>query len=279
MNLSDPGTLKTFLARHGISASKGLGQHFLCSQKVVDKIANALAGCSGVCEIGPGPGVLTSRISAQCDRLIALEIDSRMVSILQESAPKAEVRQLDVLHADLAEILKELPEPRGVVSNLPYYITAPLLTKIAEACEKFTVAVLMMQKEVAQRVAAPAGHRERGSLSVYLQSRFEISLIAQVSAAAFVPPPKVDSTVLSFRPKPTGIEPSLEQDFYALVRFGFAQPRKTLANNLVAAYRRSREDILTVLETAGLEEKIRAHDLTQEHWASIQSALQGMPLG
>lgn len=266
MKLYESATLKAFLARHGITATKGLGQHFLCAQRPVESIANALAGCLGVCEIGPGPGVLTAPLSEQCDRLIALELDQRMIDALIESAPRADVRKADALTVNLDSILAELPEPRGVVSNLPYYITGPLLTKIAESRKSFSIAVLMMQKEVAQRVNARPGNSDRGSLSVYLQSQFEIVVVAQVAASEFVPPPKVDSTVLSFVPKDLALDPDLHGAFFRLVRFGFTQPRKTLANNLVAAYKQPRENLVEILEAIGLEEKVRPHDLTLEQW-------------
>ena len=269
MKLYDPGTLKTFLAQHGITASKGLGQHFLCSRAAVEAIVDSTDDCQGVCEIGPGPGVLTSLISEKVEKMIALELDERMIEALKSSAPKVDVRQIDALAVDLVSVLNELPEPRAIVSNLPYYITGPLLTKIAEANSAFSVAVLMMQKEVAQRISAKAGNSDRGSLSVYLQSQFEITTIAQVPAADFVPPPKVDSTVLKFVSRPIDLDPTLRQAFFKLVRAGFTQPRKTLANNLMATYRIPRETFTELIEKVGLDEKIRPHDLTIEQWVAV----------
>ena len=274
MKLYDHGTLKPFLGRHGLSATKSLGQHFLCSKSAVESIANALAGCLGVCEIGPGPGVLTGPISEQSEKMIALEIDERMISALSESAPKADVRRLDALSADLGSILKELPTPRGVVSNLPYYITGPLLTKIAEARSSFSVAVLMMQKEVAQRVMAAPGNGDRGSLSVYLQSLFDIDMVAQVPAVDFVPPPRVDSTVLRFVPRELGVAPPDRDWYFRVIRLAFTQPRKTLANNLSAGLHRDRSEITEALEVLEMNEKIRPHDLNLDQWAHLCSALE-----
>jgi 16S rRNA (adenine1518-N6/adenine1519-N6)-dimethyltransferase len=269
LKLYDPGTLKQFLKRHGLSATKGLGQHFLCSGPVVLKIVDAMNGLPGVLEIGPGPGVLTSPLSEQAERLIALELDSTMISALGESAPKADVRQQDALKANLDEILRELPEPRGVVSNLPYYITGPLLTRIAESRSQFSKAVLMMQKEVAQRVTAGAGSSDRGSLSVYLQSQFEIRAIADAPAGAFVPPPKVDSRVLEFVPRETGMDDKTEPQFFRLVRLGFGQPRKTLVNNLVAGLRISRDEAVSMVEEAELTENARPQELDLASWISL----------
>ncbi len=265
MNLYDPATLHKFLSRHGLSPTKGLGQHFLCSETVVGAIVASLDGINGLLEIGPGPGVLTAPLSARTERMVALELDPRMVAALMESAPAADVRQADALQTDICAILKELPEPRGVVSNLPYYITAPLLTRISEARGHFGKAVLMMQKEVAQRVLAGPGNSDRGSLSVYLQACFSLRKLADAPAEAFLPPPKVDSTVLELVPTAEDDDPAL----FRLVRGGFTQPRKTLANNLSSSLSLPREQVLRAIGEAGLGEKARPADLTLENWRTL----------
>lgn len=264
MNLSDPSYLRAFLARHGISAAKGLGQHFLCSGKVVEAIRLRFAGFNGLLEIGPGPGVLTSALAESREKVIALEVDSRMRAALAESAPTADVRFVDALSADLGAVLEDLPTPRGVVSNLPYYITGPLLTRIAECSRHWDKAVLMMQKEVAERILAEPGNSDRGSLSVYLQSQFAIAKVILVPPGAFLPPPKVESMVLEFVPLRVEHSPR----FYEFVRAGFKQPRKTLANNLLAIGL-SREEIDSRLSRAGLDDRVRPHMLTLEAWMSI----------
>jgi 16S rRNA (adenine1518-N6/adenine1519-N6)-dimethyltransferase len=274
VNLADPGTLKAFLGRHGLTASKGLGQHFLCSAGAVRAVVSRFSACRGVLEIGPGPGVLTSPLSEHAERMIALELDDRMIEALRESAPKADVRKADALKADLAPILRELPEPRGVVSNLPYYITGPLLTRIAEARAEYSIAVLMMQKEVAQRVVAPPKTSARGSLSVYLQAQFDISLVAHVPAGAFLPPPKVDSTILQFVPKATELKPHEEADLFKLIRTSFTQPRKTLVNNLLGLGI-GRDVALDATQAAGLGEKARPQELSLEEWYRLRQALSG----
>lgn len=268
LDLTDPGTLKAFLSRHGLSADKRLGQHFLCSSRVVDAIEKRLSLCQGILEIGPGPGVITSRISAFAKRAIAIELDARMVEALGESAPQVEVRQEDALKADLPGILQELPEPRGLVSNLPYYITGPLLTRIAEARAHYSVAVLMMQREVADRVLAGPRTSERGSLSVYLQSQFQIEKVVAAPAGAFLPPPKVDSTVLELRP----LSSDLPESYFKLVRLGFTQPRKTLVNNLMAGHRTTREEALAWVQASGLPELARPQELSLEEWRRLWEA-------
>jgi len=203
--------------------------------------------------------------------MIALELDRQMIEALKDSAPRAEVRQVDALTVSLSDLMRELPSPRGVVSNLPYYITGPLLAKIAEARSEMSVAVLMMQKEVAQRILAKPGNGDRGSLSVCLQLQFEISLVAQVPASAFMPPPKVDSTVVRLVPRPPVAN---EEGLFGFVRMAFAQPRKTLANNLMAGLHRSRDEVVLHLERAGLGEKVRPHDLAEDQWTSLHAMLQ-----
>lgn len=222
------------------------------------------AGFAGLLEIGPGPGALTSVLSTSVDRMIALEVDRRMIAALAESAPSADVRLADALVTDLSAVLAELPSPRGIVSNLPYYITGPLMTRIAEASKSWDKSVLMIQKEVAARILAPPGDSDRGSLSVYLQSQFAIEKVCDVPPGAFLPPPKVDSTVLSLTP--LGV--AYDESFFAFVRAGFKQPRKTLANNLVATGLK-REEVEARLSHAGLDERIRPHMLSLQQWENI----------
>jgi 16S rRNA (adenine1518-N6/adenine1519-N6)-dimethyltransferase len=271
LNLSHPAELRRFLTRHGISADKSLGQHFLCSDSVVEAMVERVADLGGILEIGPGPGILTTHLAAWDRRLIALEVDGRMISALKESAPYADVRHADALQTDFSELLRELPEPRGIVGNLPYYITGPLVDRVAEARASFSIAVLMMQKEVADRIAAPPLDAARGSLSVYLQALFEIEVVVQVPQTAFEPPPKVKSTVLEFRPR-LGFE--IADSVFRLVRLGFAQPRKTLANNLASGLKIDRAKVSETLEAVGLRPDARPHMLTLAEWVWVAQLLE-----
>lgn len=264
MDLHDPGTLRQFLKKHGLGADKSLGQHFLCSPRVADAIRGRLTGVAGILEIGPGPGAIASVLASEVRTYRAVELDRRFVPALADCAPAAEVLLMDVLRAPLGEILSGLPEPRAVVSNMPYNITGPLLTRIAENRNLFSKAVLMMQKEVAQRVLAPPGHSDRGSLSVFLQLQFAIVKVADVPPGAFLPPPKVDSTVLEMVPIPDRVD----ADLLELIRAGFRQPRKTLENNLVGVWpdRRSAKNAIAAV---GLDEKVRPHALRNEDWRAL----------
>lgn len=273
MDLTSPAVLRALLDRHGLGAKKSLGQHFLCSASVVRAIVARTEGFKGVLEIGPGPGVLTRPVSEAAEKTIALELDPRMREVLHESAPKAEIREADALEADLRAILSELPGPRVVVSNLPYYITGPLITRIAEARKHWNRAILMMQKEVATRVLAPPMNSDRGSLSVYLQLQFAIEKVGEAPAGAFLPPPKVDSTVLQFTPVDVGLEPTEEEGAFRLIRSAFRQPRKTLANNLASAGY-TREQAHRAMAEAGIQERARPADPDLEAWRRLYRALQ-----
>lgn len=153
VNLADPVRLKEFLQAHGIGAKKALGQHFLISSRAVNAIVATAADCASVLEIGPGPGILTGPLTETC-AVSALEIDERMPALLADSAPEARILAGDALQIDLRAVLEGLSEPRAIVSNLPYYITGPLLQRIAEVRDRIAFATLMMQREVANRILA-----------------------------------------------------------------------------------------------------------------------------
>jgi 16S rRNA (adenine1518-N6/adenine1519-N6)-dimethyltransferase len=270
LNLADPAELTNFLKRNGLLPRKGLGQHFLASQSVVDGIVERASSCRAILEIGPGLGVLTRPISEQVEQLVALEVDAPMVRILKQTAPKAEVIHEDALKVDLAALLGRLPEPRAIVSNMPYFITAPLVTAIVRCSTHFEMAVLMMQREVAERLAAPARSSARGSLSVFVQAHCTITKVVDVPPGAFVPPPKVASTVLELRPRS---EILYDEGYFRFVRLGFTQPRKTLANNLSSGLHRGRDEVLSALESVGLLPTARAQELDLDEWARLRAAL------
>ena len=238
-----------------VSPKKSLGQHWLVSESIVRKIVDAVGNPRGIVEIGPGKGILTAPLAAIAP-LIALELDPRMVESAKRAAPNAELIEEDILKVDLDEILARLDPPRAVVSNLPYYITGAVVSKLCAASPNFDFAVLMMQKEVAQKLTAKAGESSRGSLSVAVQRQFDIEAIIDVPPTAFKPPPKVESRVLKLSSKKIPVDHELEH----LVRRGFRQPRKTLANNL--GDRRS-------IESAGLSPDVRPHQLQEDDWVRL----------
>lgn len=269
MTLTDPAVLRRLLERHGLQPQKRWGQHFLISSRVVDAIVDRLGGYAGLLEVGPGPGVLTCRLAETADKLIAVEVDAIAVSALGETAPRAEVVHGDALAIDLGELLSRLPPPTALVSNMPYNITGPLLTAFAEARAGFTRAVLMMQREVGSRILARCGSSEFGSLSVYLQSQFAIEKVVDAPPGCFFPPPKVESVVLQLTPRVEGPPSEPERRFFALVRAGFRQPRKTLVNNLTGFRGLVREDAEALVVRHGLDPRVRPHQVPVETWQAM----------
>jgi 16S rRNA (adenine1518-N6/adenine1519-N6)-dimethyltransferase len=235
----------------------------------VSAIVDRLEGIAGVLEVGPGPGVLTSPITRAGIEVVAVEIDPIALSALSETAPAATVVRGDALESDLGALLDRLPTPRAVVSNMPYNITGPLLTKFAACRDRYARAVLMMQREVGTRIVARVGTAEYGSLSVFLQSQFRIAKVVDVPPSAFFPPPKVSSVVLEL----TSLANHPTDAFFGLVRAGFAQPRKTLANNLLA-FGLDRERIAGLLSDCGLPSTVRPHQVDLATWQRMSEYLE-----
>ncbi|MCA0361430.1 MAG: 16S rRNA (adenine(1518)-N(6)/adenine(1519)-N(6))-dimethyltransferase RsmA [Armatimonadetes bacterium] len=262
-----PGTLSEVLARHGLGTKKQFGQHWLTSSKVIDAIVNRTDGLASVLEIGPGVGVITRPMSERLP-VHAVEIDPGVIPALRDFAPLARVTEGDALQFDWAGALRELPQPVGIVSNMPYNITGPLLEKVVGCSGLIDRAVLMMQREVGDKILAPVGDRNRGNLSVVIQAVFEVSRVCLVPPGAFRPPPKVESIVLDFRPRADVNLSHLQERVFPWVRRGFVQPRKTLANNL-----RGSGDVSSVLGELGLSPTIRPHEVPWEAWLKIAEAL------
>lgn len=268
LNLTQPSELKVLLERHGFAPTKRFGQHFLVSEHVVSRIIEQVLACEAALEIGPGPGVLTSTLSMHIP-VIALEVDRRAISVLSESAPRATVLEQDALKCDLNEHLATLPENRAIVSNMPYNLTGPLLSRITHARAGFRRAVLMMQREVAQKIQAKPGSSEIGSISVFLQSRFAIRHVVEAGPGCFWPPPKVFSDVLLFEPLDLSWPPELDKWHEMVVRTGFTQPRKTLANNLSKLL----PGVAGLLDEIGLPMQARPHQLTLQDWQRLSEAM------
>lgn len=224
-------------------------------------------------EIGPGPGILTSALAKRIPIVGAIELDKDMLAALAESAPSVRVIQANAMDVDWGEVLVTMPRTRALVSNLPYYITGPLLTRAAHAKEHFDQAVFMMQKEVADRILAKPADSNRGSLSVFLQLQFSIEKVIDVPPGSFLPPPKVSSTVLRFVPLAVKDGVSMTASLARLVRMSFRMPRKTLANNLIAAQFGTREAVESALAALQLDHRVRPQFLENHQWPDLCHAL------
>lgn len=250
------------------NTKKSLGQHWLNDDASLQAMCDGvdLGADDIVLEIGPGPGALTKRLVGKAKRVIAVEFDHQLAQQLSSRVPaeNLEIIEQDVLRFDFSQ----LPPNYKVAANLPYYLTSNLLRLLCETPNHFSMAALLIQKEVAERVCAKPG--EMSLLSVSVQFYCQTGLGPLVPAGLFTPPPKVDSQILllEYRPAPlfSDVDPKL---FFRIVKAGFSQRRKTLLNSLSAGLQLSREQTLELLETAGVASTTRAQNLSLEQWYKL----------
>ncbi|WP_114572231.1 16S rRNA (adenine(1518)-N(6)/adenine(1519)-N(6))-dimethyltransferase RsmA [Exiguobacterium flavidum] len=276
---------KEILAKHGFSFKKSLGQNFLIDLNVLGNIVGAagLTPESGVLEIGPGIGSLTEQSAKLAKKVVALEIDQRLLPILDDSMapyPHVSVIHGDALELDLAEIVEREFTSQGitdlaVVANLPYYVTTPIIMRILEAKAPFRTLVMMIQKEVAERIGAKPGTKAYGSLSIAIQYFAEAEVCFTVPKQVFIPAPNVDSAVirLNIRKEPA-VRVEDEAFFFEVTRASFAQRRKTILNNLTSHFgKAAKPDVEAALEKAGVDPKRRGETLSLEEFAQLADAL------
>jgi len=240
MTLASLAPLKASLAAHGLLADKRLGQHFLLDLNVTNKIARLAGPLEGraVIEVGPGPGGLTRALLEAGARVIAIEKDRRFGPVLAELAAAADgaltVVEGDALKADEAALLAQCAPglPVRIVSNLPYNVGAPLLVKWLRMASSFEAMTLMFQKEVAERIVAPAGSHAYGRLSVLCQAVCEAEIVMSLPARAFTPPPKVDSAVVRLTPRADAPSAELLAALERTTQAAFGQRRKMLRSSL-----------------------------------------------
>jgi len=282
MNLTSPKVIKEICAQFGFGFSKGLGQNFLLDANVLEQIAEAAGDVDAVIEIGPGFGVLTRELSKLCKTVLSIEIDQRLYPILDytlSDCPNVEIIPGDVMKLDISELIsKKLDKKRiSVAANLPYYITTPILTMLIESRLPFENIVVMIQKEVAQRICAKPGSKDYGAISVLCQYYTNPELLCVVPAGSFLPPPKVDSAVLRMQVLP---EPKVHTEnealFFRVVKAAFSQRRKTLLNCLSNNFPLDKNTLTDCLEGIGIQPTIRGEKLGLEEFASITKALQSI---
>lgn len=282
-SLSDPGHIKEVLSRHGFHFSKALGQNFLINPGVCPRMAAECGAqaCKGVIEVGPGIGVLTWELSQVAEKVCAIELDSRLFPVLEETlAGRDNVKLVpgDVMKLDLNQLIRQEfgGGPVCVCANLPYYITSPVILRLLEEGLPLTSITVMVQKEAAQRLCAAPGERECGAVSVAVHYRSQPKLLFQVGRGSFLPPPKVDSAVLrlDLRQEPP-VSVADEDWFFRVSRAAFAQRRKTAANSLSATLGLPKPQVEQALAAAGAPENVRAERLTLEQLAALANALLG----
>ena len=282
MKLYSPSDINDIRNMFGFRNSKSLGQNFLTDKNIIDRIieGSEIGSEDLVIEIGPGIGVITREAAAAAKKVIAVEIDEDLLPILQYTLGdlnNVEVVNQDILKTDLKEII-DLQDFRGkvrIIGNLPYYITTPIIMKLLEDNTGAETITVMIQKEVADRLKAAPGKKECGAISLMVQYFAEVSEIVKVPRTVFVPQPKVDSTVLRLdvrREKPVMVED--EEYFFKVIKAGFAQRRKTVANSLSVLGDVSREEILKALEKAGIDPVRRGETLSLGEYAALSEALK-----
>lgn len=282
-SLSDPGHIKEVLARHGFHFSKALGQNFLINPGVCPRMAAECGAqaCKGVIEVGPGIGVLTWELSQVAEKVCAIELDSRLFPVLEETlAGRDNVKLVpgDVMKLDLNQLIRQEfgGGPVCVCANLPYYITSPVILRLLEEGLPLTSITVMVQKEAAQRLCAAPGERECGAVSVAVHYRSQPKLLFQVGRGSFLPPPKVDSAVLRLDLRQEAPVSVADEDwFFRVSRAAFAQRRKTAANSLSATLGLPKPQVEQALAAAGAPENVRAERLTLEQLAALANALLG----
>lgn len=283
-DIATPNRTKEILKKYGFSFKKSLGQNFLIDTNVLNNIVDCaeLQENSGAIEIGPGIGALTEQIAKRCEKVVAFEIDQRLLPILKETLtpyPHVNIVHSDVLEADIHNVIKAYfkdEQDLMVIANLPYYVTTPILMKLLEEKLPIRGIVVMIQKEVAQRIAAKPGTKEYGSLSIAAQYYAEASTEMVVPKTVFVPQPNVDSAVLklTIRKEPA-VQVNDEEFFFKLIKASFAQRRKTLINNLINNLftKNEKEKVEEALYKCNIDPKRRGETLSMEEFGLLADYL------
>jgi 16S rRNA (adenine1518-N6/adenine1519-N6)-dimethyltransferase len=282
LDLSRPSTLKELMAAHRFRPLHRLGQNFLVDSRVLDRIVAELEAGPGdlVLEIGPGLGTLTQRLAQAAGDVLTVEVDGRAVDLLRQvllpQAPNVELVHGDAMRLDLRTLLAERLRPGArarVAANLPYYITTPLLMRLLEEELPLSRLVVMVQKEVADRMVAPPGSKEYGALSVAVQYFTEARLALRVSRGAFLPAPEVDSALVALTVRKAPPVEAPRSAFFTVVKAAFGQRRKTLANALAGGLGRERSEVDAILSAAGVDGSRRGETLGVAEFAAIARGL------
>ena len=281
MKLTNIGTIKEIFNKHEFAFSKSLGQNFLINPNICPKIAdmgNAREGF-GVIEIGTGIGVLTAELCKRADKVVAIEIDDRLMPILDETL--GEFSNLKIINADVLKInLKKIIEdefpnmPVAVCANLPYYITSPIIMLLLENRLPITSITVMVQKEAATRLCAVPATRDVGAVSIAVRYFSEPNLLFNVSRGSFMPAPNVDSAVIHLDINKKTPENVLDEEFFfKFVRASFSQRRKTVVNSVSSVLKAEKSTVISALKSANIPPNARAEQLSMEDFITASGEL------
>lgn len=281
--LTDISVIKRVMGEHNVTFSKGLGQNFLVNPTVCPRMAEAVkdgaTGKIGVLEIGAGVGVLTKELLERADKVVCVELDTRLFPVLNDTLAGYDNLTLineDILKADLDSIIKEHFEGMEifVCANLPYYITSPVIMRLLEEKLPFNKIIVMVQKEAADRLCAKVGTRESGAVTVAVNYYAQAKKLFDVSRGSFMPSPKVDSCVIELDLTKKGdYKVTDEALFFKMVKSAFAQRRKTILNSLSSGMGVGKDKITLAVENAGLSLTARAEALTMEELVTLSNKI------
>lgn len=280
-NLSDIGEIKRILSRYGFTFSKAMGQNFLVNPTVCPKMAQLCGGDenTGVLEIGPGIGVLTNELCKTAKKVVAVELDKRLLPVLNETLAEhnnVKVINADVMKLDLRKLIREEFEGLDTVvcANLPYYITSPVIMKLLEERLPIKALTVMVQKEAADRLCAKVGSRESGAVTVAVNYYSTPCKLFGVSRGSFMPAPNVDSAVIKLEVAP---QPSItvkdEKLFFKTVKAAFAQRRKTVLNSVAFGVGISKDDLKSACQRAEISPSARAEQLSLNELGKLADAI------
>ncbi len=282
MNIGTKNKTLEILEKFNISPTKKFGQNFLIDMNILKKIVTSanITKDTLVIEVGPGIGALTEQLAQKAGQVISIEIDAFLIPILNESLKEydnVKIVNQDVLKTDISDLIKQFPKYSdiAVVANLPYYITTPIIMMFLETNTSINRLILMMQKEVANRLKADVKTKEYNSLSITIQYYMNISKVTDVSHNSFHPKPAIDSTVVKLeRLNEPPITTACEKNYFQLIRNSFVQRRKTLINNLLASYKDiNRNTFENIFAKLDIPLQIRADNLTMQQYAKLADEL------
>ncbi len=279
--LTDLSVIKKVMGDHDVTFSKGLGQNFLVNPTVCPRMADAVRestdGKIGVLEIGAGVGVLTKELLERCDKVVCVELDTRLFPVLNDTLSGYDNLTLineDILKTDLHKIVKEHFDGMEifVCANLPYYITSPVIMRLLEEKLPFSKIIVMVQKEAGDRLCARVGSRESGAVTVAVNYYAEAKKLFDVSRGSFFPSPKVDSCVIQLDLTKKGdYKVTDEAVFFKMVKSAFAQRRKTILNSVSSGMGIEKEKLALAIEKSGLSATARAEALTMEELVTLSN--------
>ena len=280
MDLTDIRTIREIERKFDFGFSKGLGQNFLLDSGVLDEIADAADISGGVLEIGPGFGVLTKRLSQDAEKVVSVELDKRLIPVLNftlADCNNVKIIEADILKTDVKALIDREFDGKqiSIAANLPYYITTPIITGLIEARLPVKNIVVMVQKEVAERIVAKPGKKDYGAITLLCEYFTNPRIVKIVPAASFYPAPKVDSAVLCFEMRDVPrVSVKDEKLFFKVVKSAFLHRRKTLVNCLSTDFGIEKNALSEMLSDLDIEPLVRGEKLSIEEFAKIADAIE-----